>query len=196
MTYHVVKFAGPFGFIKPWTAVRDIETYSQQFLTPSIVEGIEKKLFPELLEYRGDIKKIKRHRLAYSQISQQQEQVQPRGWNTGKIEKKKSLLRPYAVLTRGILLNPVLWLAFENEFDAQAAAKQHICLARNEDMLFPQDLLEVTEEEFDTDEEIFPGFELVFGESDQSFLVGYNRYKNGSPMYGRLKTLGQPVKAF
>ena len=42
MKYYVVKFTGPFGFIKPWTAVRDAsggETYSQQFLTPSIVEA-------------------------------------------------------------------------------------------------------------------------------------------------------------
>lgn len=47
MKYYVVKFTGPFGFIKPWTAVRDAsggETYSQQFLTPSIVEGIRQKL--------------------------------------------------------------------------------------------------------------------------------------------------------
>ena len=55
--YYVVKYSGPFGFIKPWTAVRDSETFSQQFLTPSIVEGIEKKLFPELLGEEG-IKKI------------------------------------------------------------------------------------------------------------------------------------------
>ena len=47
---YVIKYVGPFGFIKPWTAVRDSETFSQQFLTPSILEGIEKKLFPELLD--------------------------------------------------------------------------------------------------------------------------------------------------
>jgi hypothetical protein len=29
---YVVKYSGPFGFIKPWTAVRDNETFSQQFL--------------------------------------------------------------------------------------------------------------------------------------------------------------------
>lgn len=40
---YIVKYSGPFGFIKPWTAVRDSETFSQQFLTPSIVEGMEKK---------------------------------------------------------------------------------------------------------------------------------------------------------
>jgi len=35
---YVVKYDGHFGFIKPWTAVRDGEPFSQQFLTPSIVE--------------------------------------------------------------------------------------------------------------------------------------------------------------
>ncbi len=35
---YVIKYSGPFGFIKPWTAVRDSETYSQNFLIPSIAE--------------------------------------------------------------------------------------------------------------------------------------------------------------
>ena len=51
------KYAGPFGFIKPWTAVRDAsggETYSQQFLTPSIIEGIRQKL---------EVTAIMRHKL-------------------------------------------------------------------------------------------------------------------------------------
>ena len=51
--YYTVRYTGKFGFIKPWTAVRDGETFSQQFLTPSIIEGIEKKLFPELLANNG-----------------------------------------------------------------------------------------------------------------------------------------------
>jgi len=33
MNYFVVKYTGPFGYLKPWTAVRDGETFSQQFLT-------------------------------------------------------------------------------------------------------------------------------------------------------------------
>lgn len=40
--YYVVKYSGPFGFIKPWTAVRDSETFSLQFLITSTIEGIEK----------------------------------------------------------------------------------------------------------------------------------------------------------
>lgn len=57
-------------------------------------------------------------------------------------------------------------------------------------------MLKVTENEFDNDEELFAGFELIFEKTDQSFLVGYNRFDNGTPMYGWLKTVGHPVKAF
>ena len=40
---YVVTYKGQFGFIKPWTAVRDGETFSQRFLTPSIIEKKKKK---------------------------------------------------------------------------------------------------------------------------------------------------------
>lgn len=194
--YYVVKYSGPFGFVKPWTAVRDSETYSQQFLTQSIVEGIEKKLFPELLNDLGQINKIKRHRLSYSQISQQQEQIQPRGWNRKGTKKNPQYERPNAILMRGVLLNPSIWLAFNSQEDANRAVKQHICLCRNEDLLFPERILEIDKTDFDENEELFSGFELIFEEDDKSFLVGYNRFANGKPMYGKLKTLGNPVKVF
>ncbi|TAJ12451.1 hypothetical protein DMA11_12905 [Marinilabiliaceae bacterium JC017] len=194
---YLVKYTGPFGFIKPWTAVRDSETYSQQFLTPSIVAGIERKLFPELLQNDdGEIKKIVGHRLSYKQISQQQEQTQPRGWNEKGTKKNKSYERPYAILMRGVFIEPVLFLAFENKEDAETAAKQHICLCRNEDILYPDEtILEVSQEEFDTNEELFPGFELVFERNEQSFLVGYNRFKENEAMHGYLKVVGTPVKS-
>lgn len=194
--YYIVKYSGQFGFIKPWTAVRDSETYSQQFLTPSIVSGIERKLFPELLKNDdGEIKKIARHRLSYKQISQQQEQIQPRGWNEKGTKKNKSYERPYAILVRGVLLEPVLFLAFQNSNDAEIAATQHICLSRNEDILYPDDeILEIGKDEFDTDEEFFSGFELVFEKNEQSFLVGYNRYKQNEKMFGYIKIIGTPVK--
>lgn len=192
---YIVKYTGQFGFIKPWTAVRDEETFSQQFLTPSIVAGIERKLFPELLKEEYGIYKIKRHRLSYSQISSQQEQTQPRGWNTKGRGAKKKYSRPYAILTRGVLLNPVLFLAFEHKEDAETAQKQHICLARNEDILYAQDdIMEVTEEEFDTNEELFRGYELIFEDDEDSFMVGYNRLDDNKPMYGSLKVVGNPVR--
>jgi len=192
---YIVKYSGPFGFIKPWTAVRDSETFSQQFLTPSILAGIERKLFPELLNEKFGLYKIKRHRLTYQQISQQQEQTQPRGWNLIGRGQNKSFERPYSILTRGVMVNPVLFLAFENQEDAERAATQHICLARNEDILHPQDeIMEISEEEFDTNDELFYGFELIFEKNEQAFLVGYNRLDTNKPMYGWLKIIGNPIK--
>lgn len=191
--YYVVKYSGPFGFIKPWTAVRDSETFSQQFLTPSIVEGIEKKLFPELLEEKG-IQKIKRHRLSYSQINQQQEVIQTRGWNSTRKGKQILFDRPTAVLIRGVLLEPILHLAFSNREDAEKAYKQHICLCRNEDILMPIEIIEVSKEDFDN-EEMYNGYELIFEKNDNSFQVGFHRLTN-EPMYGWLKIIGNPINSF
>lgn len=190
MQYYIVKYAGPFGFIKPWTAVRDGETFSQQFLTPSIAEGIEKKLFPELLKdkYLGKIIKIKRHRLTYQGISRQQEVTQTRGFEIKKNEKR--IERPQSILTRGILINPYLYLAFGNEKDAEVASNQHICLCRNEDILYPDnEVLKLTEKEFNK----IDGFELHFEKNKNSFMVGYNRFNKGREMYGWLEVTNNPL---
>lgn len=192
---YIVKYSGQFSFIKPWTAVRDDEVYSQQFLTPSLIAGIERKLFPDLLKKDWSIYKIKGHRLSYTQISQQQEQTQPRGWNEKGRGNKKEYSRFLSILKRGVLVNPILYLAFGSKEDAEIAIKQHICLARNEDVLFPDsNILEVSRKEFIENEDVFSGFELVFEKNDKSFLVGYNRYDENEPMYGWLRVVGNPVK--
>ncbi|MEA5138177.1 hypothetical protein [Arcicella rigui] len=192
--YYVVKYSGQFGFIKPWTAVRDSETFSQQFLTPSIVEGIEKKLFPELLGENG-IKKIVRYRLSYAQINAQQEVIQTRGWNSTRQGKQVLFDRPKAILLRGVLLEPDLFLVFNTKEDAQRAFTQHICLCRNEDLLFPVSTEEIFINQFDEDIERFSGYELMFEKNEKSFMVGYHRVTN-EPMYGWLKIVGTPVKQF
>lgn len=179
MMYYVVKYTGPFGFIKPWTAVRDSKTFSQQFLTPSIIEGIRQKL---------EVDAIVRHKLTYTSISVQQEQTQTRGWE--KKSQLKTMVRNQSIIERGIMIDPILYLAFETRKDAQKAAQQHICLCRNEDVLFPEELiLELEEADFDN----LVGFELRFGENDQSFLVGFNRFNEATPMYGWLEITGKPV---
>jgi hypothetical protein len=193
MNYYVVKYSGPFGFIKPWTAVRDSETFSQQFLTPSIAEGIEKKLFPQTLSISG-INKIAGHRISYDQVSGQQEVIQTRGWNSTKKGKEFLFDRPRAILIRGVLQNPILHLAFLSKEDAISAAKQHVCLCRNEDMLYPELISECSKEEFETNDEEYSGFELVFEKNEKSFLVGYHRVSN-EPMYGWIRVVGQPVNA-
>lgn len=177
--YYVVKYSGPFGFIKPWTAVRDSKTFSQQFLTPSIIEGIRQKL---------EVTSIVRHKLSYSAISVQQEQTQTRGWE--KKAQLKMMIRNQSILDRGVMINPVLYLAFEKEEDAAKGSKQHICLCRNEDVLLPDtELIEMEEVEFDK----LTGFELHFGESNNSFLVGFNRFDETKAMYGWLEITGKPV---
>lgn len=184
--YYIVRYTGKFGFIKPWTAVRDGETFSQQFLTPSIIEGIEKKLFPELLDCNGKIRKIMRHKLHYEAIDTQQEVTQTRGWKM----TRKEMTRERSILKRGVMLNPVLYLAFAEKSDAETAAKQHICLCRNEDVMLPDaEISELTEEQFAE----LDGFELRFGESEQSFLVGYNRFDGGKPMYGWIEYNGNKL---
>jgi len=193
--YFVVKYSGPFGFIKPWTAVRDSETFSQQFLTPSIVEGIEKKLFPELLEQLGKIQKIVRHKINYCGIDVQQE----RTWSKGGFQKEKKqdfLGREYfiaknlGIINRGVMLEPNLYLAFQHAQDARKAFSQTVCLCRNEDLLFPEWLHEMDVEEFD----LINGFELLFSSGKTSFKVGYNRFDNASEMFGELIVTGSPIR--
>jgi len=177
--YYVVKYSGPFGFIKPWTAVRDSKTFSQQFLTPSIIEGIRQKL---------EVTSIQRHKLSYSSICVQQEQTQTRGWE--KKSQVKMMIRNQSILERGVMINPIIYLAFETHEDAIKGANQHICLCRNEDILLPDEkIINIEESEFDK----INGFELKFGESDKSFLVGFNRFDETKPMYGWLEITGKPV---
>lgn len=182
---YVITYRGSFGFIKPWTAVRDGETFSQQFLTPSIIEGIEKKLFPELLSSTG-IHKIKRHKLSYQAMSQQQEVTQARAWK----DTRKMHERSRSIIMRDVLLHPVLRLAFAIEEDAARASRQHICLCRNEDVMLPDaDIEEMDDQAFS----LLKGFELRHGRSDQSFLVGFNRFDQNRPMYGWIEYDGSSM---
>lgn len=168
----VVTYTGVFGYIKPSFAVRDSSTCSQKFLTPSILEGIEKKLFPELLKKVG-IYKIKRHKLDYQDITYQQETIQAKAWKYNK--RKGEYTRETSIITRGILLYPKLYLAFDSEEDANNAAEQTVCLCRNEDLLFPEE----SPKWFDNDQfSRLKGLEFVEGESPLSIPVGYNRYSN------------------
>ncbi|UPL47651.1 hypothetical protein [Hymenobacter sublimis] len=181
---YAVKYTGPFGYLKPWTAVRDGETYSQQFLTPSVIEGMRQKL---------GVAQILRHRLSYDTLSQQQEVVHARAF---KEEKRtgRILGRDRGILLRNVLLNPVLHLAFSTREDAERAARQHLCLCRNEDLVLPTGpIQELSQEGF----EALDGFELHFtedGTSEGSFLVGFNRFTGNAPMYGQLSITGRAVR--
>lgn len=166
---YTVTYRGPFGYIKPWTAVRDELTFSQQFLTPSIIEGMRQKL---------QVEKILRHKLSFSKFDKQQEQTRP------KLIKKPGY--NFSILTRGILINPTLILGFQSREDAEKAFDQHICLCRNEDILLPDKNVEVKEmSKKDFDE--LDGFELIFTGPEEGFMVGYDRFNDFDPMYGKLE---------
>lgn len=193
--YYVVKYSGPFGFIKSWTAVRDSETFSLQFLITSTIEGIEKKLFPELLNATERVQKISRYRLNYCGLDSQQE----RTWSKGGYvkEKKKDaqgnvyyISKNVSIITRGVLLYPHLYLAFENHDDALHAAKQSICLCRNEDILLPDNPIEMSADEFEQIE----GFEWIPSDEENGFKVGNNRYHECENMYGILHVKGNPIR--
>ncbi len=177
---YTVRYTGAFGFIKPWTAVRDGETYSQQFLTPSIVEGMRQKL---------EVSCIVRHRLSHQGFDKQLERIQSGGWSKNVRDKK--MTRELSILHRGVLLHPVLHLAFVTKEEALHAADQHLCLCRNEDVVMPQEVERTSIDAFDE----IPGFELCFGkERPGAFLVGYNRFDEGRPMYGTLTVAGNPTE--
>lgn len=183
--FYTVSFTGPFGFIKPWTAVRDDQTYSQQFLTPSIVEGMRQKL---------EVSAIERHRITHRGFSQQQEVTQSAGYNKRVIKSRGEVTykRPTSILTRGVMLHPVLTLAFPTMEDARAAHRQHLCLCRNEDVVYPSgDIQAMSVSEFDE----LRGFELKFGRGPDAFMVGYNRFEKGAAMYGTLTVTGDPVES-
>lgn len=173
---YTVTYKGPFGYIKPWTAVRDELTFSQQFLTPSIIEGMRQKL---------QVKKIARHRLSFIQFSKQQEQTRP------KLIKKPG--KNYSILTRGILLEPILTLAFISRDDVEVAFEQHLCLCRNEDIVLPDKARGIKKQSEEAFNEI-DGFELHPSGSEEGFKVGYNRFNNFRPMYGRLEITGNAIR--
>lgn len=173
---YTVTYRGPLGFIKPWTAVRDELTFSQQFLTPSIIEGMRQKL---------QVDEILRHKLSFVKFSKQQEQTRPKlikKWGNG-----------FSIIERRLMIEPVLTLGFKSREDAQRALEQHLCLCRNEDVVLPdgeRGIKEMSIEEFDD----IPGFELRFTGSEDGFMVGYNRFKDYEPMYGSLEITEGAIK--
>ena len=171
---NVIKYSGHFAFIKPFTAVRDSLTHSQQFLTPSMIEGIRQHL---------EVKSILRHKLSAIGITRQQECIQA---ITKKIKREKGVYKANTgIITLGLLIEPWLYLAFDNTDCAEIAFQKHVCLSRNEYVLLPDEeygIKNMTTDEFDS----IQGTELLFKSSPTSLIVGYNRFDNYRPMYGQI----------
>lgn len=96
-----------------------------------------------------------------------------------------------AIINRGVMLEPHLYLAFDEEPDALKAMSEHICLCRNEDLMLPTELVSLSHEEFDEIE----GFELLFDSDENAmFKVGHNRFNDVAEMFGQLKIFGNPIR--
>lgn len=191
---YVVKYEGSFGFIKPWTAVRDSKTKSCDYLTPSILMGIERKLFPEISE-NGKLNTIIRYRLSFQDISFQQESTRSINYElqSTKIGGKKHFIANTSTIKRGLLINPTLYIMFNSKESAETALTQHICLCRNEDVLLPTELIELeNESEFD-DEIRFSGYESFSCEmnDNNSIFCGLNKYSQNNQYIIR-KMFGTP----
>lgn len=180
--YYVVKYSGPFGYIKPWTAVRDELTFSQLYLTGSILKGMSQKLFGLV-----EMNKILRHRLSYSQLIETQERTLPKLIKTAKAG---------GILKRHIMLNPDLYLAFGSIEDAIIAASQHLCLCRNEDIIWPSAPIIMSKESFDT----LPGFEYFpKNELEGGIFHGWDRTIKDEAgyhlkQYGSISRFGEPMR--
>jgi hypothetical protein len=193
--YFVVTYTGIFGYLKPFSALRDGQTHSQQFLTPSVLQGIAQKL--------GIAGPIIGHKVRYAAMVETQETTRPkvRPKLKKELEIGNKLELNTGILNRLVLLYPQVRLAFSSEEDANLAASQHICFCRNEDILYPafnenkeesESVLRLSPEEWAK----LPGFELVdfsTAPKENSFLVGFNRFDNFSPMYGKLTIEGVPI---
>jgi len=181
--FYTVQFTGPFGYIKPWSAVRDELTYSQLYLSQSTLEGISQKLFGI-----GNRDSILRHRLSYDALVRTQERTLP------KLVKPIKNGLPGGILNRIVMLNPILHLAFGSKEHAEAAAIQHICLCRNEDILLPIETLILSEPEFNA----IPGFEYIQSSAEEGIFHGQNRYKlegkHHAPQYGKIHQVGEAMR--
>lgn len=166
---YVVKYKGTFGFIKPFSAVRDLTTLTQRFLTESSIEGMKR-----YLECDGN---IIRHKIFYQSTSEQQECTESAG-----VQKNNEKVR--AIYKRIVLVNPILYLGFEKQEDAERAFSNIVHLSRKEDIMIPDQILELNEEEFDKIE----GTESFKSDKENGHFVGLNKYTKDK-MYAVIKVV-------
>jgi hypothetical protein len=180
---YVVKYTGTFGFIKPHSAVRDAETYSQQFLTESIIIGMQDRIFgPGDKKQNLSINQICRNKVFHQGLSSQQETIKAPEIKFSRSKDTKALYSDsFSIIKRHVMIRPELYLGFNNEEDAKEAMYFMLRLSRNEDLMTPMDITDMSEEEFDK----IKGIEYV--PSKEGLFVGANRFNNFSPMYGELK---------
>ena len=169
-TLYCIKYGNPIkpycGYIKPWNGVRDEETWSLTYCTPSMIDGIAKRLVLN--------NNICRHKLTFDLNGMHLEQ------NRRMVYDKDKDAR--TIHKRHCLVHPELTLAFETREDAELALTQTILFGQNVYILYPvSKIIECTESEFD----LFYGVETFLCEETEpnSIYCGNNRLRNNERMY-------------
>lgn len=157
-----------YGYIRPWNSVRDIETWSLTYLTPSFINGIE-----EALSIKS---KIVRHKLTF-------DEGMTKDFSKSVVYLKNNK-KSHTIHNRHILRNPELTLAFDNEEDAKVAFNLPLYMGQNIYPIYPSyeyGIKVMTDDEFD----LVGGVETFETTKDDEMCVyvGNNRYRNNERMY-------------
>ena len=126
-----------YGYIRPWNAVRDDETWSLTYLTPSMIDGIGIEL--------GIENKIVRHKLVFDKTHMETD-------FTKCVVYCKNNKRNQTVHKRHTLVNPIITLGFETYEDAMLAMGLPIYCGQNIYPIYPfvnDGIKEMTDAEFD-----------------------------------------------
>lgn len=175
-----------FGFIAPYTSVRDSETFSLTFCPPSVIDGIEKNL--------GCSGKIVRHKLTYFMGAMDKEFVKA-------IVYTKTNDLKQTIHLKHVLINPVLTLAFDNYSDANNAVLTSISFGQKEYLLcaLPNSddnttKMKTNQDDYiqiinDDDFDLIPGVETFLTTEDDGIYVGNNRQRGNERMFIKIKRI-------
>lgn len=172
-----------FGFIKPYNAVRDEETYSLTYIPTSMLNGIE---FENGLPFDS----IKRHKLIFRQDGMAFEQVKTHLYavmnkkrdgllslSLSKNEKERdNEINIYKIHK---LVNPEIILAFDDKELAEKMSNSMIYVGRMEYQIFSGDVEEMSEEEFNE----IDGVETFPTNNEYAVFCGFNRWKDNQKQF-------------
>lgn len=164
-----------FAFFKPWNAVRDSETYSLTYLTPSVINGIE-------YENGLPMDSIVRSKLSFRTDGMDENSIAASTNHLGGRGKNKNVTVSDTINTHKLhaLVNPVIYLCFDKIECAKVLSDNCIYGGRFEYPLYSGEVEDITEDEFDS----IPGVETFkTNEEMMSIFCGFNRYKNNEKMY-------------
>jgi hypothetical protein len=173
---YCVQYKGLLGFIKPYNALRDDETYSLTYITPSMLDGIAKGYSLK--------SKIARHKLTFYGMT---ECDFIKGQPYEKYSDGKPFRNQSQPQKRHSLKNVTLILGFDNKEDAERMIMPTIYCGQSEYLLSPRrfddntQILEIDDCDFDKLQGV-ETFECDENDEDALFC-GFNRQRDGERMY-------------